>query len=271
VILNQNSYMKICRTRNLHLRKNRFFCSNPIHPQQTPTKRTFDPEILKANLLKKEQENEQIKAFNPEILKENILKNQQETQTAGVSQISVQSETIEIGSTTNDPRTLDPELLKESISRDPAVEEFDRSDRVILEKINDVGSLDILPTHENMINGFNDKYFNIGSVAVFGSVVVFHDSFFMWRVKDVHDITVESLSIFEVYSPVPSLLIIGTGHRRRDIDDEVIEHFSKKGISIEFYSSADAASTLNFLLQEGRSVAGALIPIGERYKDQFRS
>lgn len=48
---------------------------------------------------------------------------------------------------------------------------------------------------------FLAKYFNVGTVAVFGSVVVFNDAFFIWRVKDVNEITIESLSIFEIYSP----------------------------------------------------------------------
>lgn len=161
--------------------------------------------------------------------------------------------------------------LKEAKQVVPEIEEFDRSNKVILEKLNDVGSLDILPGHENLINGFNAKYFNVGTVAVFGSVVVFNDAFFIWRVKDVHEITIESLSIFEIYSPSISLLIIGTGHRRRDIDEEVIEYYSKKGIAIETYSSSDAASTLNFLLQEGRNAAGALISIGDKYRHQFQS
>jgi uncharacterized protein len=166
-------------------------------------------------------------------------------------------------------KLLNPEILKESILKKE--EEFDRSDKVIHEKLDDVGSLDILPGHENLVNGFNANYFNVGSIAVFGSVVIFPDAFFIWRVKDVQQITIESLSIFEVYAPAPSLVIIGTGHRRREIDEDVIEYYSKKGITIEPYSSADAASTLNFLLQEGRHVAGALISIGDKYKDNFRS
>jgi uncharacterized protein len=265
--------MKICRARKLFFRKNRFFCSNPT--QKTSAK-AFNPEILKENIAKKETENQQprtdqIKSFGPEILQANILKSQ-ETQTPEEKPpIPIQSAEINSPSVPNDHRIINPELLKESIEKSQGVEQFDRTNKVILEQINDLGSLDILPTAENLINGFNDKYFNIGSVAVFGSVVVFPDAFFIWRVKDVFDITIESLSIFEVYSPVPTLLIVGTGHRRRDLDDEVIEHFSQKGISIEVYSSSDAASTLNFLLQEGRNVAGAFIPIGDKYKEQFRS
>jgi uncharacterized protein len=267
--------MKICRTRNLLFRQSRFFCSNPIQPQETSTKKSFDPEILKQNILKNEQQTQadqtsQIKNFNPETLNESLqknLKNQEQTE----EQPSTTPQTAEEkeDSIANEIRKIDTELLKESIKRNE-VEEFDRSDKVIMEKINDVGSLDILPGHEYLINGFNDKYFNIGSVAVFGPVVVFQDSFFMWRVKDVFDITIDSLSILDVYSPRPSLLIVGTGHRRRDIDDEVIEHFSQVGISIEAYSTADASSTLNFLLQEGRNVAGALIPVGDKYNDEFR-
>jgi hypothetical protein len=43
---------------------------------------------------------------------------------------------------------------------------------VILQKISDVGSLDLLDQNENQINGLNDKYFNVGSIALMGKLFV---------------------------------------------------------------------------------------------------
>jgi len=273
--------MKVSRLGNLVFRQKRYWSSNPTKPISTSpippkiipqeSERSFNPEILREAIIKKEKEKE--KTLNPQDItlpQESIII--ESSDRTLIPNQTIQNDTIsQEQPQESSERTLDPDLLREVIlKKDNQLEEFDRSNKVILEKLDDVGTLDILPGHENLVNGFNAKYFNVGTVAVFGSVLIFPDAFFIWRVKDVYEITIESLAIFEIYSPPPSLVIIGTGHRRREVDGDVIEYFSKKGISLEPYSSADAAATLNFLLQEGRNVAGALISIGERYNDQFR-
>lgn len=64
------------------------------------------------------------------------------------------------------------------------------------------------------------------------------------------------------------MLILGTGKVLRNPPANVINHFASQGITIEVSKTVDAISTFNFLLQEGRSVAGAFLAL-EQVPDTF--
>ena len=86
-----------------------------------------------------------------------------------------------------------------------------------------------------------------------------------WVVDSAEDITEESLSLFTVLDPKLDVLIIGYGSRntttsRNPVDPKVIMKMRQKGINVEVLTTENAISTYNYLVEEGRVVAAALIP-----------
>lgn len=58
------------------------------------------------------------------------------------------------------------------------------------------------------------------------------------------------------------LLIIGCGRASMRLPKAFTDGLSSKGISVEAIDTPNAAATFNILNQEGRKVAGALLPLG---------
>ena len=86
-----------------------------------------------------------------------------------------------------------------------------------------------------------------------------------WVVDGPEDITEESLSLFTVLDPKLDVLIIGYGSHsqltsRNPVDPKVILKMRQKGINVEVLTTENAVSTYNYLVEEGRVVAAALIP-----------
>jgi len=135
-------------------------------------------------------------------------------------------------------------------------EEFDRSRKVIqIDMDNDLLG-GIMP---NSIHGFNDNAFLINDVCLYGSMIVFSNCYFLWRARTISDITIESLRIVELHYPTPSLLLVGTGEFTVSIDMEVCNYYLSKGIVIETSSTPTACATFNFMLQENRPAALAVL------------
>ena len=82
-------------------------------------------------------------------------------------------------------------------------------------------------------------------------------------VSGAEDITEESLALFTILDPKLDVLIIGHGLTkvaRNPVDPRTILKMRKKGLNIEVLTTENAISTYNFLVEEGRVVAAALIP-----------
>ncbi|KAJ1543949.1 hypothetical protein HK405_008958 [Cladochytrium tenue] len=76
-----------------------------------------------------------------------------------------------------------------------------------------------------------------------------------------HGWTTDVLKLFEVVEPPPDLLVLGTGERVQVLPQFLRAYLHSLGIQVEVMSSRNAAFTYNLLLQEGRRVATALLPI----------
>ncbi|CAO3618127.1 unnamed protein product [Cunninghamella echinulata] len=70
------------------------------------------------------------------------------------------------------------------------------------------------------------------------------------------------LSIFDLVSPKPELIIFGTGSTFAPLPDHVRQHFHKLGVQVDIMNTKHAAATYNVLAEEGRRVAAALLPTG---------
>ena len=100
----------------------------------------------------------------------------------------------------------------------------------------------------------------------------------MWNVDGPEDITEESLSLFTILDPKIDVLIVGYGDntpvkgKKRDafpVDPKIILKMRQKGVSMELLTTENAIATYNYLVEEGRVVAAALIPPNHiKVKDQ---
>ncbi|KAF9578808.1 hypothetical protein BGW38_005222 [Lunasporangiospora selenospora] len=67
--------------------------------------------------------------------------------------------------------------------------------------------------------------------------------------------------VFEVMSPRPEILIVGTGKTFAPLSPAVRSVIRNLGIQVDMMSTANAAATYNMLAEEGREVAAALLPL----------
>ena len=82
------------------------------------------------------------------------------------------------------------------------------------------------------------------------------------------DINEDSLSLFTVLDPKIDVLVIGFGDLRKSesgrksfpVDTSIILKMRQKGVNVELLTTENAIATYNYLVEEGRVVAAALIP-----------
>lgn len=117
------------------------------------------------------------------------------------------------------------------------------------------------------VRGIGGTSFMINDIYVRQSVLLLPKSFFLWNAKKFEDISIESLTLFSMLYPTIEVLFIGCGETQPGPGlVEIIKHFKKKGIVVELSDTANAASTFNVLVGEGRNVGAALLtnkPINE--------
>ena len=99
----------------------------------------------------------------------------------------------------------------------------------------------------------------------------------VWNVDGPEDITEESLSLFTILDPKIDVLIVGYGDNtpvkgnkgKFPVDPKIILKMRQKGVSMELLTTENAIATYNYLVEEGRVVAAALIPPNHvKVKDQ---
>ncbi|MCO5613149.1 hypothetical protein L7F22_067425 [Adiantum nelumboides] len=112
----------------------------------------------------------------------------------------------------------------------------------------------------SFLRRYTDTGFNINNVLHEGSLMCHGNLILTWTPKTFKEITPESLSIFELLRPAPDLLLIGCGRSVQFVDKELKDFLKSNGIKVEAIDSRNAASTFNFLNDEGRLVAAAILP-----------
>lgn len=122
------------------------------------------------------------------------------------------------------------------------------------------------PQRDNMrdIPLFITKYstdgFTIQGNQVFGPVCILPKGYYSWRVPSFEMITPESLSLFAVHWPAIEILVIGCGDGLRKLPADCADFLRKQRIAHEVLDTPNACATFNFLTEENRSVACAMIP-----------
>ncbi|ORY92078.1 hypothetical protein BCR43DRAFT_497753 [Syncephalastrum racemosum] len=138
----------------------------------------------------------------------------------------------------------------------------------------------------NMLSSFNnmfDRGPNVGveiitkkgfvlsnNVQIEQPLVLLNGSAFLWRAPEnlFTNPDLEAFKIFEVASPKPELVLFGTGREFQPVPQELRHYFYKLGIQVDQMNTKHAAATYNVLAEEGRRVAGVLLPIGEKKPQQ---
>merc|ERR1711872_474797 len=125
-------------------------------------------------------------------------------------------------------------------------------------------SATILNQEENaglMIDAYSQVGFRLNNgLSVVGPIAIFPKSVLSWQVSSIQDVNEDSLSLFTILEPKIEILVIGIGDIGNKLDMRIIQYLKKKNISVEILPTDAACTTFNFLNDERRYVAGALIP-----------
>ncbi|EJU06604.1 DUF498-domain-containing protein [Dacryopinax primogenitus] len=73
----------------------------------------------------------------------------------------------------------------------------------------------------------------------------------------------ETWGLLEVVVPRPEILLFGTGRSLILPPPSVRTYLNEMGIQVDFMDTRNACSTYNLLLEEGRRVAAALLPLNK--------
>ena len=111
----------------------------------------------------------------------------------------------------------------------------------------------------SVIDTYTERGFVVGGVEHRGSVFLYQDMTLLWKVKDIAEVTQASLTAAHALRPPPDLLIVGCGARIGALPRETAEFFSDGETAVEVLDTPNAVATYNILVQEGRSVAAAMI------------
>ncbi len=117
----------------------------------------------------------------------------------------------------------------------------------------------IIPSGLKVIRGYGNNSFKINDEEYSHSIVVFQNFVTAWDVKNIGDITHESL--FEILNQPNDieLLLIGCGETHSPLPSLVFNLATKHKINVEIMTTGAACRTYNVLLAEGRKVAAALL------------
>jgi len=118
----------------------------------------------------------------------------------------------------------------------------------------------------NLIDSYAVDGFRLNdNTKILGPCIVFPTQVLLWNVDGPEDITEDSLALFTVLDPKIDVLLIGYGDtpkkgKKFPVDTSIIMKMRKKGVTCELLTTENAIATYNFLVEEGRVVAAALIP-----------
>ncbi|XP_065829165.1 NADH dehydrogenase [ubiquinone] 1 alpha subcomplex assembly factor 3-like [Oscarella lobularis] len=125
-------------------------------------------------------------------------------------------------------------------------------------------TLDVLgPDGKNKIthiSSYSTKGFTINGIRVVGSVALFKNAIIHWKITDPSQINPETLALFHLFWPPIEVLVLGVGDKITQMDEALRKYARTKGLGLEIQDTPNACATFNFLMDEGRQAAAALIP-----------
>ena len=99
-----------------------------------------------------------------------------------------------------------------------------------------------------------------GNIHIMGSMMSFPNSCFLWNVKSIDDVTIESLAPAILYRPKLEYLFIGSERpMKREVFLQIRSELKDRSIVVEQLSIGNAMGTFNILNGEGRHVGAAFV------------
>jgi uncharacterized protein len=117
----------------------------------------------------------------------------------------------------------------------------------------------LIPAGRQFIEGYGPGSFRISGTLYHGSLIVFPDRCLEWEVVAAEGISLLSLRAVASATPLPEILLLGTGRRHEFVSRQMREELKAAGIRAESMDTGAACRTYNVLLSEERRVAAALI------------
>ena len=103
--------------------------------------------------------------------------------------------------------------------------------------------------------------FRIAGEVHEGPLLVFPDRVVAWTVRDIAEITLESLAPVAEAEPPVEVLLVGCGGQIALLPMAVRTGLRSAGVGVDAMTTDAACRTYNMLLTEERRVAAALIPL----------
>lgn len=119
----------------------------------------------------------------------------------------------------------------------------------------------VVSSEFQLINGYGDGGFTIGTIRHEGSVLVLPRQTLAWPVGAMAEITADNLAPILTAEPRPSVLLLGCGKGMSVVPRAIKDALRAQGIVVEPMDTGAACRTFNVLLTEGRDVAAALIAV----------
>mmetsp|Transcript_3829 Transcript_3829/g.10560 ORF Transcript_3829/g.10560 Transcript_3829/m.10560 type:complete len:186 (-) Transcript_3829:1247-1804(-) len=125
-----------------------------------------------------------------------------------------------------------------------------------------LASLDVLGSEEHKMNidSYNAQGFVINGLHARGPQIVLPTSAYYWNIASSDEITFDSLRVLSMIYPRVEILLLGTGEHMLYLPTKELRLFQEAGIAVENMATWHAAGTFNFLNQEDRRIAAALLP-----------
>ncbi|RED51047.1 Mth938-like domain-containing protein [Aestuariispira insulae] len=119
-----------------------------------------------------------------------------------------------------------------------------------------------IPGNKTVVNSYGPGRFKVSHQDYDDtSLALLPESVQTWDVKDIQDLTVESLSIFTKLDEPIEVLLIGCGERMQLIPSAIKQAMRENGIAIEPMETGAACRTFNILMSEGRRAGAAVIAL----------
>ena len=118
-----------------------------------------------------------------------------------------------------------------------------------------------VPEGRQIIERYGAGRFRISGRVFEGSVAVFPNRAALWPVRQIEDLSAESLAdVLDAASEI-EFLLIGCGPRLAFIPPGLRQDLRDRGLVIEAMDTGAACRTFNVLMSEGRMVAAGLIAV----------
>lgn len=114
-----------------------------------------------------------------------------------------------------------------------------------------------------------DEESDSGGVHMAGSIMAFPSGCFLWNIRTIEDVTMESLAPAILHRPKLDYLFLGSD---QPMDPEKLYHIKmelreKADIVVEQLDVGNAMGTFNILNGEDRPIAAALVLLEEKFDD----